>query len=208
MAEEDTTPEPEFVETSESVRREIMREDLSDPVKMLERVNQIWWRWADFHLYITSPAIAPIVPPLLIEPEKISKTEEYEHVYNIYDHGDKLTTSKSEEMYTAGMSMCKLYYTIEKMIAMLVERLQSAGIDETSEVQVAFGGFIMAQRKAFESIINLPYNIVVSNFEPGEWGDSYLEAVKQAADRGYGYPSETPRDNYKLSHEKAGRGPQ
>ena len=44
--------------------------------------------------------------------------------------------------------------TIEKMIFLLIERLKSGGISEETEVQVAFGGHELAQRKGFESIIN------------------------------------------------------
>ncbi|KTD33142.1 virulence protein [Legionella nautarum] len=165
-----------------------------DPVAIVERVYQLWWHWANFELYIVSPSITPISPPLVLEPEILPGTNEREFVYNIDDHGFKLVTSKGEDMYTSGMSMCKLFNTIEKMIYLLIERLRSGGVDEETEVQVAFGGHILAQRKAFESIINLSYNVVVTNFDPGDWGENYLQIVKRLADRGYGYPSPTPRD--------------
>ena len=103
-------------------------------------------------------------------------------------------------MYSAGMSMCKLFYTIEKMIYLLIERLKTSGVDAETEVQVAFGGHEIAQRKAFESIINLTYNVVATNFDPGVWGERYLQTVKRLADKGYGYPSEAPRDNFRKSH--------
>ena len=96
--------------------------------------------------------------------------------------------------------MCKLYYTIEKMIFLLVERLKTGGVAAETEVQVAFGGHELAQRKGFESIINLSYNVVVTNFDPGVWGDHYLKMAKRLADKGYGYPSEAPRDTYRQSH--------
>jgi hypothetical protein len=168
--------------------------DLEDnPVALIERVYQLWWRWADFSIYVISPTIVAINPPLVIEPELNQTTNEYEFVYDIHDYGFKLTTSKGKDMYTAGMSMCKMFYTIEKMIYILVERLKSGGIDEEMEVQVSFGGHEIAQRKAFESIINLPYNVVVTNFDPGEWGERYLQTVKRLADKGYGYPRPAPR---------------
>ena len=53
------------------------------------------------------------------------------------------------------------------------------------------------QRNGFESIINLQYNVVVTNFDPGAWGDTYLQTVKRLADKGYGYPPEAPRDKYR-----------
>ncbi|KTC87930.1 MULTISPECIES: hypothetical protein [Legionella] len=165
-----------------------------DPVAIVERVYQLWWHWANFELYIVTPSITPISPPIILEPEILPGTNEREFVYNIDDHGFKLVTSKGEDMYTSGMSMCKLFNTIEKMIYLLIERLRSGGVDEETEVQVAFGGHILAQRKAFESIINLTYNVVVTNFDPGDWGENYLQIVKRLADRGYGYPSPAPRD--------------
>jgi hypothetical protein len=168
-------------------------------VRLVERVYELWRHWADFHLYITYPLIPAITPPILHEPEFLSGTDEREFVYTIHDSGYKLSTSKSEDMFSAGMSMCKLFMTIEKMIYLLVERLKSGGIEMNTEVQIAFGGHVIAQRKAFESVINLSYNVVVTNFDPGTWGDNYLSIVKKLAEKGYGYPSETPRETFKLS---------
>ncbi len=166
----------------------------NDPVTIVERVYQLWWHWANFELYVVSPTIVAIDPPVVIEPDHIPESNKREFVYRIDDYGFKLTTSKGQDMYTAGMSMCKLFSTIEKMIYLLIERLKSGGIDEETEVQVAFGGHIIAQRKAFESIINLSYNVVVTNFDPGEWGEKYLQTVKRLADKGYGYPRPAPRE--------------
>lgn len=89
---------------------------------------------------------------------------------------------------------------IEKMIHILVERLKSGGVSPEDEVQVAFGGHELAQRKAFESVINLSYNVVVTNFDPGAWGEKYLKNVKQISKSGYGYPKEAPRDNFRQVH--------
>lgn len=169
----------------------------ADPIALAMAVYQLWGRWADFELYITSPSIPTISPPIIHEPELLAGTNEYEFVYPIHDHGYRLVTSKAAEMFSAGASMCKLFYTIEKMIFLLIERLKSGGIDEETEVQVAFGGFEIAQRKAFESIINLSYNVIVTNFDPGPWGEDYLLRVKRLADRGYGYPKESPRDMFR-----------
>lgn len=201
MAEQENESQSESIVQSIEDRKLAMELDLNDPIALVERVYQIWWHWADFHLYVTSPHIDSISPPILIEPEIIPDTQELEFVYVIHDRGDSLSTSKGEDMFSAGMSMCKLFFTIEKMIYILVERLKSGGIDSETEVQVAFGGHQLAQRKAFESVINLSnYNIVVTNFDPGLWGERYLQAVKRVADKGYGYPSEAPRDNYKQAH--------
>ena len=200
MAEEENTPKGGFVETSLDFRRQIMLDDLNDPIKLIERVYQLWWHWSDFHLHISNPVIEPISPPLVIKPEPLQGTDSSEHVYTILDYGNRLATSKSEDMFSAGMSMCKLYYTIEKMIALFIDRLQSGGVDKNTEVQVSFAGFELAQRKAFESIINLPYNVVVTNFEPGAWGDRFIETIKKISEKGYGYPPEAPRDVYKQVH--------
>lgn len=170
------------------------------PVAQLSQVYQLWWRWADFSLYIVSPIIEEKNPPQILPPELIPGTDTYEFVYLIHDYGFKLVTSKAEDMYTAGMSMCKMYYTIEKMIYLLIERLKSGGIDGETEVQIAFSGHELPQRKAFEVTINLPYNVVVTNFDPGAWGESYLEKVKRQAEKGYGYPLEAPRDNFRQAH--------
>jgi hypothetical protein len=180
---------------------------LHDPLELIEKIYYLWMQWADFHLYVVEPAITPIVPPYGVEPEVIDpETGEKEFVYVIQDHGYKLSSSRAEDMFDSSMSMCKLYNTIEKMIALLVERLRTGGIEPDAEVQVAFSGHELAQRKAFESIINLQENVVVTNFEPGEWGEKYLKVVKNLADKGYGYPPESPRDTYRRSHQGPNKG--
>lgn len=165
----------------------------------IEQVYQLWWNWADFSLYVVTPTIEPISPPFIHEPEKLHGSEDVEFVYPIHDYGYKLSTSKGEDMLTAGKSNCKLFYTIEKMIYLLIERLKAGGIDVDEEVQVAFSGFELGQRKAFESVINLKENVVVTNFDPGEWGNQYLDIVKRMVEKGYGHPNEAPRTQWKQS---------
>lgn len=200
MSDFDGMSETDFARFAEEAREQIMIDDIDDPVLLVERVYQLWWHWADFELFIVNPVIEAISPPLLIKPDTLPGSSELEFVYTIQDHGFKLITSKAEDMYSAGMSMCKMYYTIEKMIALLIERLKSGGVSTETEVQVAFSGHELTQRKAFESIINLSYNVVVTNFDPGEWGEQYLVNVKYIASKGYGYPSETPRDIFRQPH--------
>ncbi len=168
--------------------------DLLSPVEI---VAVLWWRHADFHIYVTSPTLERFSPPKLVMPEKLPDSDKFEFVYPILDFGDQLSTSKGDDGYAAGFSMCKLYFTIEKMVAILIERLKEGGTDEKAEVQVALGGHEFAQRKGFESIINLKYNVVVTNFDPGAWGEKYLQNVKQISEQGYGYPPEAPRDTYR-----------
>ncbi len=206
MPKSESNDKPGFQETSIDFRKLVMEDDMNNPVTLVERVYQLWWHWADFHLYVISPNIETISPVIIIPPETIPGSNEVEPVYPIHDSGNKLSTSKSEDMFSAGMSMCKLYFTIEKMISIFIERLKSGGISMEDEVQVAFGGHQLAQRKAFESIINLNYNVVVSNFDPGTWGEKYLQTVKRIAEKGYGYPSETPRETYKQSFSSSSAG--
>lgn len=186
----------------------------------MDVLYQLWWRWADFHLYLTSPMFTIYKPPRLIQPELIEGTKDkYEFVYPIVDFGNRLSTSKGLEMHTAGLSMWRLYCTIEKMIALLVERLKALESDDGgtgtgtgkitpgTEIQIAFAGHELAQRKGFESIINLSYNVVVTNFDPGVWGERYLQNVKRLAEKGYGYPSAAPRDFYKHLPHAVPSGP-
>lgn len=185
---------------SDEQRRILQNDEDNNLIAQIEKVYQIWWRWADFHLFIITPTVDLISPPHIIQPEIMQGTNQLEHVYPIHDHGYKLSTSKGEDMFLAGLSMCKLYYTIEKMIFILVERLKAGGVNTTTEVQVAFDGHELAQRKCFDSIINLNYNVVVTNFDPGVWGERYLAVTKRMVDLGYGYPSASPRDNYRKAH--------
>jgi hypothetical protein len=104
--------EEELEKFMDEQRQALLEAD--DPIAMIENVYLLWWHWADFHLYIVSPAIEKVSPPIVIPPKQLPDSEDIEFVYTIHDHGYKLSTSKSEEMFSAGMSMCKLFYTIEK----------------------------------------------------------------------------------------------
>lgn len=203
MADPELPVNQGILEVTLDDRKVAMLEDLNNPLSMVDKVYLLWWNWADFHIQILSPHFDFIKPSRIIEPEAIPGTNEYEFVYPIHDCGSKLSTSKSQDMFSVGMSMCKMYFTIEKMIYILIERLKDSGVDNETEVQVAFAGHELAQRKAFESVINLSYNLVVTNFDPGIWGERYLQNVKRLADRGYGYPPEAPRETFKQSFSGA-----
>lgn len=207
------TAEESVGETAEESVEETAEELVEDPeplnetgrlIDNAEMAYRLGWRWASFELYVISPVIHPIVPPLFIAPDPLVDDVGLEFVYPIHDYGFKMSTSKADDMLSSGMSMCKLFYTIEKMLFLFIERLKSGGTTTDTEVQVAFSGFILAQRKAFESIINLSYNVVVTNFEPGEWGEKYLQIIKRLADKGFGYPPEAPRDIYRHGHHSSG----
>lgn len=202
MVEPVDVPES-FSNSMTDEQREILYHDQdSNLLEQIEKIYQIWWHWADFHLFIISPTFETLEPPVIILPDALpgSDGSEFEFVYPIHDHGYKFSVSKAQDMFEAGQSMCKLYYTIEKIIFLLIERLKSGGVNTETEVQIAFGGHELAQRKGFESIINLSYNVVITNFDPGEWGERYLQIAKRLADKGYGYPPESPRDTYKHSY--------
>lgn len=183
----------------------LAEDDAEDPVARIERTYQIWWHWANIEIFIVSPTIPGIYPPVIIPPEPIPGSNELEFVYPIHDSGFSLTASKAENMYSAGMSNCKLHYTVEKMVALLVERLKTGGVSTETEVQVALSGHELALRKVFEVIINLSYNVVVTNFDPGAWGERYLLSVKRLADTGYGYPPEAPRETYRKAHSNTSK---
>lgn len=204
MDETTDVPQDEPGQETEQQKDELLDPDDLDSESVIEYIYQLWWRWGDFHLFVITPTIDVITPPLVIPPEPLDNSDELEFVYPIRDHGYKLSTSKGTELYSAGMSMCKLYYTIEKMVFMLIERLQTGGVSAETEVQVAFAGHELAQRKCFELIINLPNNVVVTNFDPGSWGEQYLQMVKRLADKGYGYLPPAPRKTYRQSHTPQG----
>lgn len=173
----------------------------------LTGIYQIWTNWAYFELEIVDPVIPARDAVAILNPETIPGTDDAEFVYPIFDYGNRLSTSKASEMYSVGASMCKLYYTIEKMIFVLLERIKEGGVDSNEiESQVSFDGHQLAQRKAFESIINLDHNVVVTNFDPGEWGERYLQTIKRFSNLGYGYPSEAPRDIFKRANKNLRMG--
>lgn len=189
---------------AEETKKKLLRGEEDNPIQTMEQTYQLWWHWANLELSIDSPQIAPFEAPELIYPEKQADSDKTEPVYTIADYGNKLTTSKGDDMYVAGMSMFKLFSTIEKMIFILVERLKAEGIDSETEVHISLQGFEMAKRKAFESVINLSYNVVVTNFNPDAWGERYLQVVKILAEKGYGYPPESPRDKYRFTPKSTG----
>lgn len=162
---------------------------------LLAYLEYLWMIWADFSISITSPLIEPISPPIVIPP-LVNEEGKKERVFCINDEGFRLSTSRGEEAYSLGQSMFKYFNTIEKMIKLLVERLKTGGIDKETEVRVAFFGFELGQRKAFESILNLEENVVVTNYDPGEWGDRYMKNILELAERGYGLPPSSPRTKF------------
>lgn len=132
--------------------------------------------------------------PLIEDPNTL------EFVYPILDYGNCLVSSKGMETLFSGQSMLKMYYTIDKMISILHEKItdKESEIGQTfPEVSIELWGFDLCLRKAFEVIINLPENWIITNYEPGDWGNRYLDILQKLAEKGYAYPPPAPRDYYR-----------
>jgi|GEM_PF-3784171 len=160
-----------------------------------EYLYYLWTVWADFHLYIVLPYVPANHPPVLIKPEYDQKNRQYENVYPIVDHGYSFSTSRGEEMVTGASAMGKLYNTIKKMIVLMTERLKqhqgNEGEGESAfEPKVAIFGHELGKRKAFSLILNLEANVIVTNFEPGEWGERFMKNIREMVEQGYGYPKD------------------
>lgn len=153
MADSTDIPETPTIGIDIGKRRLEMEADLNDPVVLVERVYQIWWHWADFQLYIVSPFIDTISPPVIINPELIPGTDEYEFVYPIHDSGSKLATSKCAQMYHAGMSMHKLYMTIEKMIYILIERLKKKALLQIQKFKSLLEGIYCRKERPLSQLL-------------------------------------------------------
>ena len=146
--------------------------------------------------------------PIIINPAPLAdEPNVLEFVYTIYDYGDRLMTSKHSDEQIEDLSMIKMYYTIEKMISVMYEKLEKAGTEggqDDSERELLFflDGHILCMRKAFEVIINLPQNWVVMNFDPGDWGNHYLATLQRLRDMNFDYPPPAPRYSYKHKQGK------
>lgn len=199
MADEQQT---NIVEEASALKQEV--EEIASAVNSLNDMDEsdildylyyMWMIWGDFQLYIIEPLVEPITPPVLISP-KVADDGETEYVLDIMDEGFRLSTSRAQDGIALGHSMLKFYNTIEKMIALLIERLNSGGIDKETEVRIAFYGHELGQRKAFESVLNLDENVVVTNFEAGDWGERFMNTVLTLVENGYGPPHHSPRTEY------------
>lgn len=196
MATNKTELSAELQEIMAAGRAAIARPLEDDPEALNSILYHLWQIHCDFTLYVHSPVLPSINPPIVHQPSIVPSTNKLEHVYRIVDSGFSLSTSKGDDAYVSGLSMCRMFNTIEKMVAILIERLKESGIDGTdteTQVEIAFVGHEVAQRKCFESVINYPGNIVVTNFDPGAWGERYLDMVAAFAKQGFGYPRTTPR---------------
>lgn len=156
-------------------------------------IYYLWILWADFHVYIIKPFIKPQRPATVIKPEVDAKTGETEDVYNIFDFGDMLSTSRGEDIVKGMRTTGKYVNTVEKIMRIVISRAHTGDDGEAEpEPKVAFRGHEIGQRKGFETIVNLDQAIEVVNFEPNEWGQRHLSAIEEMIRRGYGPPSFKP----------------
>lgn len=179
----------------ESVSAEISVSSLGDSIDLEEMLFYLWKSWADFSLTVTFPSLPEISPPQKHLPRKHSDGT-LENVLVIHDYGPKLSTSRGEEAFSPKTSFYKFYNTIDKMVNILLEKLKNEGIAAEEEVRVAFSGFELGCRKAFESVLNLEENVLVVNYDPGKWGDLYMKNVLAMVERGYGMPKSSPRTDF------------
>lgn len=158
---------------------------------LMQNVYYLWLLWIDFHLFINSPYIPPQYPPKVIKPGDFSENSN-EHVYTIYDYGDHFSTSVGDSLAKGSRSTGKMLNTILKMMRLLVKRVKEvdpeAGTDAAGDemaIRVAFDGHEIAQRMAFKQCVMHDMNILVTNFDPGEWGERQLRTMEHLAEKGF-----------------------
>lgn len=197
MADEKSQSEADELKSEiENIKNNIAAHNLETPLDPSDVLYYLWMTWADFHLSVTWPMIEPIHPPIVHEP-KLHEDGSPELVYPIMDVGYRLSTSRAAEGLDHGYCLQKYYNTIDKMILLLLQRLKTGGHTPEEEVRVAFAGFELGQRKAFESILNLENeNIIVVNYDPGEWGERYMKNILTLVEHGYGLPKSSPRTDF------------
>lgn len=168
--------------------------DNSEPLP--EHLLYLWMLYADFEVMIVKPFIRETKPPKIIRPVYNSGKKEQENVYVILDHGYYFTTSRGKESIEGVTAMGKLYRTIQKMIDLMmkrIEELQASGEGDTNfdmneDIKVALFGYELCCRKAFALIMNFEINVEVVNFDPRAWGERFITNMKYMMSTGHGYP--------------------
>ena len=171
-------------------------DEVYDPLLIMDRFYHLWREWADFHIYMIEPIVSA-TQPVMIEPALLEDSGAVEFVYPIQDAGNRLSTSKGVEMYTAGMSMSRLFNTIEKMFAILIERLEAQGATVDTDIRIAFGGHQIAQRKGFEVSLNLEHQVIVVNFDEEDWPKRHIAVLKNLVKKGFKAPTKAPRYSFR-----------
>jgi hypothetical protein len=151
-----------------------------------EDVDYLWGLWADFSVYLVSPQIHAQFPPKWHEPAQGA----FEHPF--LDYGNELKVSRGEDLALGLRTYGRLMNTIDTMMDLIIQRAHQAmgttegegGLGE-HEIQVAFNGFEILQRKAFRVCIESESNVLVTNFDPGEWGERQLRCFNELVEKGY-----------------------
>ena len=157
-----------------------------------ESIEYLRKLWADFHLYIIKPYIAPSSEVSIILP----KQEDTGNLCTIFDYGDLLSSSRADDMIIGDASTAKLMNTIEKMIRLSLKRILAqleedgdAGSSGSGEgapvIEVAFRGHELAKRKAFEVFMGLQQRVDVINYEPVAWGERRLNGLEAQVEHGF-----------------------
>jgi hypothetical protein len=157
--------------------------------------------WIDFHLELAWPEIPEKVPPVVIEPERDSVSGVVENVYRIVDHGNRFSTSRGEDVVRGLSTTGKFLDTVDKMVALAIERSlerdggegdeggEGAGENKPYlEIHIRFEGHELAKRKAFETLASREENVYVLNYDPEKWGELRLKMIETMTKQGYGVP--------------------
>ncbi|NKB46432.1 MAG: hypothetical protein GKR77_01430 [Legionellales bacterium] len=160
---------------------------LQDALDILSR------SWMDFHLELAWPEIPPQIPGVVIEPEHDPVTGKTENVYTIVDYGNRLSTSRGEEVVNGITTTGKFFNTIEKMVRLAIDKVfgGAEGSEEEMayrEIHFNFQGHELAKRKAFETLACRDENIYVLNYDPDRWGEVRLKMIESMSKQGYGIP--------------------
>lgn len=156
-------------------------------------LEYLWTVYANFQVIVVSPFLDTISPPVIINPAYDKKTQYFENVYTIMDHGYAFSTSRGEESAMGTTAMGKLYNTIQKIIQLVLKRLMertggAGSFDPQEEIKLALFGHELGKRKAFALAMDLEANVNIVNFDPRIWGERFINNLKNMIATGHGYP--------------------
>ena len=174
---------------------ELNEESLQKAISYLKQI------YADIEIQVASEEFKFQEKPSIYKPEPTIEDEKVkEFVYDIFDFGDRLVASKYDETQPLDANMLKMYFTIEKMITIWSEKIKAVNdkLDEPINDWVfLIEGHELCKRKVFEVVINNLDNWVIMNFDPGNWGNTFLNGLKLLNDKQFPYPPPSPRDFYR-----------
>lgn len=168
-------------------------------------LDYLWMIYVNFQAMIVSPFIEVKEPPVVIKPAYDKQTQIYESVYDIYDHGYAFSTSRGEESSLGTTAMSKLYRTIQKIIALIMQRMEENGtkgggtFDPQEEIKLALFGHELGRRKAFALVMDLDANVNIVNFDPRLWGEKFISNLKNMIVTGHGYPPDLKRVSERIA---------